>query len=471
MKSSVEALEGNKVKLYIEIEEADMAEAVDQAWGEIAKEVRLPGFRPGKAPKKVVMARMGGEYARSEAIRTVVPQNFAVAVSEHLVDIIGQPEFTITDGEESGALEYEAVVEVRPTIELTGYASMSIEVPSPSPSDDQVADQIDRLRAQFGELTDVDRAARIEDFVSIDLLGTQDGEPVPGLAAEDYLYQIGSGLVTPLMDDQLVGASVGDTVSFSAPRPGAGADDDADDVDYELVVKAVKERVLPDLNDEWVADATEFETVAELRDDIVERLSSSRLIETQNAVRSRIGLALAEMVTEDPPESVIREAMQEQLEDLSRRVAAQGMKLEQFLAMTGQDPDMFAAGLRSEAAQSSKVEMALRAIASAQGLECTDEDLEAEIVHLAFHAEIDPAEARHNLQRNGYLVGVRSDVTKRKALDWLIETIEITDPEGNAVDRSMLIVPEHDHSDHDHEGHDHDHDEDHDHTSDGDEDK
>ena len=104
MKSSVEALEGNKVKLYIEIEEADMAEAVDQAWGEIAKEVRLPGFRPGKAPKKVVMARMGGEYARSEAIRTVVPQNFAVAVSEHLVDIIGQPEFTITDGEESGAL-------------------------------------------------------------------------------------------------------------------------------------------------------------------------------------------------------------------------------------------------------------------------------------------------------------------------------------------------------------------------------
>lgn len=456
----MEALEGNKVKLYVEVEEAEMAEAIDQAWKEIGKEVRLPGFRPGKAPKQVLKARIGESYARSEAIRTVIPENYAVALSTNLVDAIGQPEFNVTDGEESGPLEFEAEVEIRPQIEVDGYASIAVTIASPTPTDDAVADRIDQFRARYSDLNEVERDVADGDFVNIDISGTIDGEPVPGLEVEDYLYQVGSANIVATLDAELIGASAGDTVEFDAPAPQADPEDeDADEVHYAVTVKAVKERVLPDLTDEWVQDATEFDSIGEFRDDLIEQLTDSRLTAARGEVRTEIRSKLAELVDVDPPEVMVAELMQEQIADLQRRVEAMGMQLEQFLSMSGSDPEQFLANLRVDALANAKVDLGLLAVARAQGLEATPEELDEEIEHLAFHAELDADVARHNLQRNGYLVGVLSDISKRKALDWLIETVDVTDEDGNAIERSQLLMPDHDHSDEDghddHEGHDH----------------
>jgi trigger factor len=459
VKSSVEALEGNKVKLYVEVEEAEMADAIDRAWVEIGKEVRLPGFRPGKAPKKVLKARIGESYARSEAIRMLVPENYAVALSDNLVDAIGQPEFNVTDGEESGPLEFEAEVEIRPQIEVEGYASISVQIPSPTPTDDAVADRIDQLRTRYSELTDVDRPVTSGDFVLIDISATDDGEAVDGLDVEDYLYQVGSGTIVAQLDEALIDATAGTTIEFGGPPPqGAAPDEGAEEYEYTVLVKAVQERILPELTDEWVQDATEFDSIGEFRDDVIEQLEGSRLAAARGAVRTEIHNKLAEMVTEDPPEVVVTELMQEQIVDLQRRVEGMGMRLEQFLSMSGSDPEQFLANVRADAVRNSKVDLALLAVARAQGLEATPEELDEEIEHLAFHAELDPETARHNLQRNGYMVGVLSDISKRKALDWLIETVDVTDEDGNAVERSQLMMPQHDHSD---EGEDHDHDHDH----------
>lgn len=450
----MEALEGNTVKLYVEIEEPELAEAIDQAWSSIAREARIPGFRKGKVPRKVLEARVGAEYARAEALRAAVPEHLVMAMADNLVDPISEPQVDITEGEEAGPVEFEATVEIRPEVEVEGYGSISVTVQSPSPTDDEVADYIDRLRAQFGGLVDVERPIGDDDFVKLDISGEVDGEPFPGLTANDYLYQVGSGMVAPQFDEALMGASVGDTVETTFPQPGGG--EEAPDVSVTAHVTQVQERELPDLTDEWVADATEFETVAELRDDVVENLSSGRLNEVRADVRSKIADELAELVSEEPDQRLVASAFQDQLRGLNEQAERFGLNLEQFLAMTQQDPTTLAERLRSDAVKSVKFDAALRAVAKAQGLEPTAEDMEAEIEHLAFHAELTPEQAGENLRRNGHYVEVRSDVARRKALDWLIETIDITDVDGNAVDRSVLAYPEHDHGE-DHE-HDHDHD-------------
>ncbi|MEZ5237570.1 MAG: trigger factor [Microthrixaceae bacterium] len=264
MNSTVEPLEGNKVKLVVSLEESELEPALAAAWHEIAQEVRLPGFRPGKAPRKLLERQIEPGYARSEALRNELPEQYTKAIIEHEVDVVAAPELDITEGEESGDITFEAVVEVRPSIEISGYEGLRVEVPSPEVSDEEIDAQIDRLRSQYAELNDVERAANEGDYVTIDLAGSRDGEVLEGLEATDYSYLLGSGAVVAAFDEQLLGVSAGDEVSFTAAHPDP---DDEEPVDYESRSRRSRSVVLPDLTDEWVADATEFESVAEFRKD------------------------------------------------------------------------------------------------------------------------------------------------------------------------------------------------------------
>src|SRR3954453_2667593 len=188
MQSSVEPLEGNKVKLSIEVDETEFDRAIDAAFRKIAREVRIPGFRPGKAPRRILEARLGADVARQEALRDALPEYYARAVGEHDVDVIAAPDIDIPAGQESGAVTFDAVVEVRPHIQVAGYQNLRIEVPSPAVTDEEIDAQIDRLRKQSGELQPVDRAARDGDHVTIDVAGSVGGEAVEGLTVDDYLY-------------------------------------------------------------------------------------------------------------------------------------------------------------------------------------------------------------------------------------------------------------------------------------------
>ncbi len=453
MKSVVEPLEGNKVKVRIELDDAEFTTALDEAWGTIAKEASLPGFRKGKVPKQVVKSRVDASFARGEAIQTAVPRAYEDAIREHEIDAIDQPDIELDEGAEEGPVIFTATVEVRPELTLEGYGSLEVTVANPHPADDEVADQIDKLRTQFGGLVDVERAVGQDDYVTINLVASRDGEEIAGMTAENYLYQVGSGGVVPELDTNLVGLEQGESSTFEAADPTAAPseadEDDADDsqatITLEVEVLGIQERELPELTDEWVADATEFETVAELRDDIVDRMSGQARDRAQSQVRNELATALVELVTDEVPEALVQAAAQEQLESMARMLSQSGIELGQYLQMTGQQPDEFRAQLTEEGARQAKVDLALRAVAADQNLAPSDEELDKELAHLAVHAEVELETARTNLADNGPMPALRADIAKRKALDWLIDTASITDASGAPVDPELLKIDPHDH--------------------------
>lgn len=444
MKTSVETLEGNKVRLSVEVDEDEFEAAVDSAFKRIANEIKIPGFRPGRAPRKLLEARLGTGVAREEALREALPGYYADAVRAHEVDVIAAPEIDITDGEESGPVAFDAVVEVRPQITLEGYTDLEVEIPSPVPSEEEIDAQIERLRDQFGELEAVDRPAREGDHVRIDIAGSVGGEAVEGLTADDYLYPVGSSGIVPEIDEQLTGAKVGDILEFDAAHPDP---DEDGDLHFRVLVKEVKEKVLPEVNDEWVNEASEFDTVVELRADYLDRMTRVRSAQAAMAAQARTAEALAGLVDLELPEALVTAEMQEQLQNLAMRLQAQGMDLDQYAAITGQEPESMVAELREGAIQAVKIDLGLRAIADAEGFEVTDEDLDEEYERLAERFSEPVEDLRHQFEHHAGTAGLRADLRKRAALEWLVEQVALVDGEGNPVDRAALEPPADDEQD------------------------
>ena len=258
VKSTVEQLDGNKVKLTVDVEEAEFDKDIDAAFRKIAREVRLPGFRAGKAPRRVLEARIGIAPAREQALRDSIPQYLAKAVREHDVDLIASPEVEITAGQEDGPVGFDATCEVRPEITVPGYDGLRVELPAITPTDAEVDEAVASLLRRHGQLTDVDRPAARGDYLTLDLSATRDGEEVAGLNTEDWSYELGQGWVADDFDDQLVGASAGDALAFTTTPKGT-----EEPADFDVSVTAVQELVLPEVTDEFVSEnIAEVETVA-----------------------------------------------------------------------------------------------------------------------------------------------------------------------------------------------------------------
>jgi trigger factor len=435
VKSTVEALEGNKVKLSVDVDESEFERAIDVAFRKLAHEVRIPGFRPGKAPRRVLEARFGSGIARAEALRDALPDYYVEAVKEHDVDVIAPPEIDITQGQDAGDISFDAVVEIRPTITVAGYGDLTVTISRPEPSDDEIDARVDDFRGKFGELAPVDRPAVDADHVTIDIGGSLDGEPLPGLTAEDYLYEVGSGNILPEVDEQLRGAKAGDILEFDADHPDP---DEEGRLHFRLLVKSIQERVLPELTDEWVGENTEFDSVAAYRDDVRTRMATLKKAQAQMELRSKVGEALAALVTDDIPEAMVASEMENQLQNMVLRMNAQGISIDQYLQITGRSVDDLRAELREGAEPAVRLDLALRAVAEAEGLEATDEDYDDEVARVAERARLDPAEVRDRFERAGQVSAVRSDIRKQKAFDWLSERVSVVDDEGTPIDREAL---------------------------------
>jgi trigger factor len=432
MKAVVESLEGNKVKLSVEVDEQEMEAALDAAFKKMAHDVRIKGFRPGKVPRRVLEAHIGPDVARREALRESLPDFYAKAVAENDVEPIAPPEIDITAGEESGPVAFDAVVEVRPQINVPGYAGIKVTVPAIAVADSELDAQVERLRQQHGELKSVNRAAQDGDHVTIDLKGYRHDQPVEGLNAEDFLYEVGSGNVVDKLDDELRGAKVGDVLKFNTEVG------DGEEATLQILVKDVKEKELPDVTDEWASEASEFETVEELRADIGNRLSTIKKVQAQLSLRNNVVEALIELVADDMPEPLIGAEMERRLHNLAHRLSAQGATVAQYLEATGTSQDELIEQLRTEATGAVKADAALRAVADAEEIEVTEEDLDNEIVRLAQQMSETPQDVRTQLDRAGQLPAVRSDLRNAKALEWLVEHAEVEDEEGNPIDRADL---------------------------------
>lgn len=438
MKSTVEPLEGNKVKVSVEVDQDEFDREVDAAFKRIAREVNIPGFRRGKAPRKILEARVGTEAARADALQHSLPEFYAKAVTDHDVDVIAPPEIDITTGEESGEVMFDAVVEVRPQVAVGGYASLRITIDRPEATDEEIDERVDHLREQFARYEAVDRPAAEGDRVTIDISGSQHGEPLAGLAAAGYEYLVGSGTVVPEMDAELMGAASGDVREFTADHP----DPEEDPVDFTITVTEVNEKVLPDADDAWASEASEFDTFDELRADMATRVGMMKKVQAQMALQEKTGAALADLVTDEIPQPLVDSEMQNRIQDLAVRLQAQGIELGQYLEATGSDQETFVEELRGTAVQAVKVDLALRAVAEAEGIEATDDDLESEYTSVAERVGQPVAAVRDQFERNEQVPLVRSDIKKRKALEWLLEQVEVVDESGTTIDRAALEVDE-----------------------------
>jgi trigger factor len=438
VKATLEPLDDNKVKLSVEVDEVDFEEALDRAFRRLSHEVRIPGFRPGKAPRRLLEAHLGSGFAREEAMREELPQYYAAAIRDHEVDVIAPPELDVTSGEESGPVHFDAVVEIRPRVSLEGYADLEVTIESPAVDEAEIDAQIDRLRQPFAELEPVERPSVEGDNLTIDIVGTADGEEAEGLTTDDYLYEVGSGSFLPEFDQELTGVKIGDVLQFEAEHP----DPDEDAVlEFRVLVKEIKEKILPDVDDEWAEEASEFETVEALRDDLARRMIATRAVQAQMAVRQSTAEALAGLVDIDVPEAMVEAELQQRLQDLAMRLDAQGLDIEQYMAGTGSDRDQLFADLRESADVAARVDLALRAVVEAEGMQIDDDELAAELGQISERVDQDIAEVEATLRESDQIGAVRSDLVKNKALEWLIDQVTVVDTDGEPIEPELLVVP------------------------------
>lgn len=471
MKTVVEPQEGteksNIVKLSVEVGEAEFEPAIDAAFRKIGKEVRVPGFRPGKTPRRILEQRVGKGYARAQAIEDGLPEFYVRAIIDNNIDVISQPQLELISGVEEGPITFAAVVETRPKVRVPGYDGLQVTIASPVVSETDIDAQVDRLRERFKSTAIVDRQAHEGDAVTIDVEGSVNGEIVSGLNAQDYLYEVGSKSVVPELDENLLGASAGDHLTFDAAVPG---DEEAERIDFIVTVKSVHEQVLPEANDEWATTTSEFTTIAELRGDIAKRMGMVKRMQASMAMRDETVKALLELVDGEMPETLVNSEIERRIEDLAGRLSQQGATIDMYLEATGQSQQELIDEARTSAIESVKADLALRAVVEAEAIEASEDDISGEIGRLAERFKMKPAKVRSNLEKSFQIGVLKTDICKGKAVSWLAEHASAVDPDGKAIDPTLLTfdptsfdeetfgagstVEVHDHDD-DHHDHDH----------------
>src|SRR6185312_1098150 len=437
--TSVEPLEENKVRLHVAIPAEDFERAIDAAFRKLAKDVKMPGFRPGKAPRRLLEVRLGTEMARDQALRDSLPEYYADAVVAEAVDVIAPPEIDITAGEEEGDVEFDAVVEVRPQVTVEGHDSLRIEIEKPEVGDEAISQQVDSLRERFADLEDSSAPLTDGDYAEIDIKGYIDDESVEGLTATDYLYEVGSGIVVPKLDEELHGKRPGDILKFTDTLPERFGERAGEAVAFQVLVKDTKKKVLPELTDEWVSEVSEFDTVEELQRDVRQRLEMYARVQASMVMREKIFEAAAALVPEDVPETLVNSEMERRLHDLAHRLEEQGirMTIPQYLQATGQDQQEFVDHVRAGATEAVRADLALRAVITQEEIAASDDEVEAEVDRLAEQLNEKPAKVRKDLERRGVIEAVRSDIARGKALAFLMDHAEVVDADGNTVDLSL----------------------------------
>ena len=434
MKSTVEPLEGNKVKLSVEVDEAEFDKALDAAFRKIAREVRINGFRPGKAPRRVLEGVIGQGPAREQALRDAIPEYLAKAVREHDVDIIAPPDVDITGGQEDGPVQFDATIQVRPQVAVPGYAGLRVELPRPAPSDDEVAAQLKRMQQPFAEVVAVERPVQADDVLVLDIVGRRDDRDEPFVEREDLSYEVGANNLAEELDDQLPGRAAGETFTYTVDHEHH----DHPPLEYTVTVKSVSEKVFPALDDEWAKEASEFETFEELRADLVRRMTMVRAMQAQIALRERTADALAQLVEDEAPEVLVEDETRRRAQDLVQQLRARGITVEQYFLITGRTPDELTAELKDAATMAVKADLGLRSVADAEGITADDDDVAAEYERIANGQGVKPKDVRRAYEKNDAVPELKAEIRKRKAMDWLVEHVEIVDPDGQPIDRSEL---------------------------------
>ncbi len=418
MKSDVTTLSPTRVRLDIEVPFAELDSHIAEAYKAISKQVNIPGFRKGKIPNTLIDQRFGRAYVLEEAINKSIPVFYAQAARENEVRVVGRPDVDLTELNEGNFIKFTVEVDVRPEIVLPDFAKLEVSVDDAVVTDAEIDEQVDGLRARFGTLTALDRAVQDGDFLSIDLVARIDGVEVEDGVARNISYEAGTNRMIDGLDDAIRGMSAGETKSFATTLLGAH---EGQTSEVEVTVHSVKERILPELNDEFAALASEFDTLVELRADVVERMKRLKAMEQGAQARDRLLEQLLESMDIPLPEGLVEEEIHAHLEGEGRLEDAEHR-----------------AEVNTEVRQSLKSSFLLDAIASAEKVEVTDAELSEYLMRSAMRYGMSPDEFTQQLVQSGNLTAVFSEVARAKAMATILERVQVKDASGKAVDLAAL---------------------------------
>ena len=432
MKSSVEQQSATRVKITVEVPFDELKPEFDKAHEALSQQVQIPGFRKGKAPAKLIEARVGRGPILEQVLNEMVPSRYGQAVEEHDLKVIGQPEVDVTKLEDGDVVEFTAEVDVRPEIELPDFSDISVEVDALKADDEAVQSELDNLLARFGTLTGVERAVEDGDFISIDLSATVDGEELEEASTEGLSYQVGSGDLIDGLDEAVTGLAQGESKEFGTKL--VAGDHEGEDAQVTVTVQSVKVRQLPDADDEFAQMASEFDTIDELREDLAKQVENTKKGEQAQQIRDKV-LAAALEKTEVPlPEGVVKEQVDGQLQQLLGQFGGDEAVLNSMLEAQGTPREQFDADSRTSAEEAVRTQLFLDELAEAEQPEVSQQELTDHILFTAQSYGMDPNQFIQQIQQSGQLGNLFADVRRGKALAVSILKATVKDTDGNDID-------------------------------------
>ncbi len=425
MQSTVEETEKHTVKLSVEVPPEEFGEDLERAYRKISKQVRIPGFRKGKVPRRIIDAQIGREAVLEEFVHDAVPIYYRAALQEHELAPIADPDLSLEQLEEGKPLLFTATVEVRPRLELTDYKGIRVERPSAEATDREVDEMVDRMRDRFAELEVIGRPAQPGDYVVADIRASVHGEEIPEATRLDYLYEIGSGEFGEELDTELQGKHKGEILKLNAALPERFGERAGEEVSFQVLIKEVKGKVLPAADDDFAKTASEFDTLEEFRTDLREKLGEAKSREADAAVRDLVLQQLIDRVDVELPDTLVDEETEHRVHSAQDRAQRAGVSLEDALEAQGWDELRFRSDARAHAIRAIKADLVLEAVARGEELQVTAEEIAEEINQLAAAIGRDPKELATTLDRTGQVVALAGDIIRSKALDVLVEHAEI----------------------------------------------
>jgi trigger factor len=436
MKTAVETLGPTRVKLTVEVPFDDLQPALDAAYRKVAQQVRVKGFRPGKLPPRLVDQYVGRSTVLQEAINDALPGLYGNAVREQELDTLGHPEIEVTELNDGDELVFSAEVDVRPALELPDYDGLPVSVDDAEVTDEAVEEQLNGLRDRFATLAGVERAAATGDYVSIDLSATIDGEAVEDATADSLSYEVGSDSLVRGLDEAIVGLAAGESKEFSTQlRTGEHGGETAQ---ATVTVNSVKEKHVPELDDEFAMTASEFETIDELKADVRSRLERMRLLEQGMQARDRLVEAMLERVEVPVPEHVLGDEVAFRKQQMDQQLAGAGIDKAFYAESEGKTVEELDAEVEENARTAIQSQFVLDEIARKEELEVTQEELTDQLVRRARQAGVGPDVYAQQVVQQGQLPALMGEVLRGKALARLMEHATITDASGRPVDLDAL---------------------------------
>jgi len=429
MKASWEKIEKNVGVLTIEVEVEQVNEALNRAFKKVVAKVNVPGFRKGKVPRQIFESRFGVESLYQDAMDILLPEVYITAVRETGIDPIDRPEVDVESFAKNQPMKVTAKVQVKPEVELGDYKGIEVEAKEADVSTEEIDGELKRLQDRHAEFVAIDDGiAQIGDTAVIDFEGFADGEAFEGGKGESYSLNLGSNSFIPGFEEQVVGMSAGEEkdIQVTFPEEYHAEALKGKPATFKVKVHNIKRKNLPELDDEFAKDVSEFETIEEFKVDIENRLKQRKAQDNQNQMEQAVIDKVTAGAQVDIPQVMVETELDAMVSDFENRLRQQGMNLDMYYQYTNQNQEAMREQMRSNAEARVRQNLVLEAVAKAESIETTDEEFEQELQQMAARFQRDIEEIRNILSSNGRLETVRQDATMRKTIEFLLANSQKT---------------------------------------------